>query len=101
MREPNGAEFIEHGEIYQKHPAADGSGVIVENGPAIAAYLSAIIVEPAGLPLDRVGLADAMRLKDAVTDFFGDARQAGWKTEPTALSSSSDGSTQAASVAPL
>jgi hypothetical protein len=97
LREPNAAEFMAHGEPYIQTHAADGRMVSIEDGAAIATYLSLVIAEPAGLPLDRVGLADGMRLKDAVLDFFGDARRAGWKTAQTASSAPSDGSTQEAS----
>lgn len=101
LREPNAGEFMAHGEPYIQTHAAEGQMVSIEDGAAIAAYLGLVMVEPAGLPLDRVSLADGMRLKDAVLDFFGDARRAGWKIAQTASSQPSDGSTPAASAAPL
>lgn len=99
LREPNARELMVHGEPYIQSCTAEGQIVSIEDGAAIAAYLDAIVVEPANLPLDRVGLADGMRLKDAVLDFFGDARRAGLPTARSASSETSAGSTPQGSAA--
>jgi hypothetical protein len=100
LREPNAAEYLQHGEVYIRSMTASGQFVSVENDAAIAAYLDVLIVEPKGLPLVRVSLADGMRLKDAVLDFFGAALKAGSPPVSTVSSEASDGSTPLPSAAP-
>lgn len=92
VREPTAAEFMEFGEVSLHSRSATGEHIIVEDTEVLARYLEVLIAEPAGLPLDRVCLADGMRLKDAVLDFFGNARRAGLKVAQTASSQNSGGS---------
>ena len=92
IREPNGSEFIRLGEPYLNSIGDDGRVANVEDNEVIRAYCEMLIVTPARLPLDLLGLADSMRLKDAVLDFFIIARRAGLKGAPKPSSASSDGS---------
>lgn len=100
LREPTAAEYMEHGEVYMRTVTDGGQTVVVESDGAIAAYAALLIAEPASLPLDRVSLADGMRLKDAVLDFFGAAQRLGSPQERPASSTASAGSELAISADP-
>lgn len=101
IREPNGSEFIRFGEPYVLTASPGGGVVNVEEPGAIEAYCQAIIVAPAGFPLSALSMADAMRLKEALFDFFSSARRSGSKAGQTSSSAPSDGSTQEPSAAPV
>lgn len=87
LREPNGRQYADLGDpsVYARNP--DGTAYVVENPAVIAQYLEGCIVEPEPLlTLPQLGLADAMRVKDALLDFFAAARQAGSKAAPSSSS---------------
>lgn len=78
MREPNASEYFAHGEpqILARNP--DGTLYTVENDVAVQAYMAACLVEPKDpLLLKQLGLADAIKAKTAMLDFFISAREAG------------------------
>jgi hypothetical protein len=88
MREPKAADFFELGDPI----AFARSGDMVysaDKEAVIKAYVDRCVVEPNALLLEQLSLADAMRVRDAVVDFFSDARV---KTLPQPATSSSSGS---------
>lgn len=89
LRPPGLTEYARIGEPWSVVPSANGEGVVVENDAAIAAYLECCFVEPKDpLLLGQVQLADAMRIKTELLNFFGAARQASMSpTSPTSSSS--------------
>jgi hypothetical protein len=93
LREPSMSELTAFGEPTVHTRSTGGTWVVVENSESVAGYMRALIVERDldGI-LDHAGLADLLRLKDAVLGFFGDAREAGARTTPTSSSASSAGS---------
>jgi hypothetical protein len=88
LRPPNLLEYARFGEPSSVVRGADGSGIVVDNDTAIAAYVEVCTVEPKETTLlEQVGLADAMSVKKAILDFFAAARQA--RLSPTSPTSSS------------
>ena len=85
LREPKLADYMAYGEPV-KGIARGGSFYTIENDAAIRDYLTACVIEPDSKAyLDNLGLADAMRVKEALLDFFAAARE---KSRPVAPSSS-------------
>ena len=89
LREPRAADFFELGDPVAW--ARSGDMVYSADKDAVVkAYIDRCVVEPKNtLLLEQLSLADAMRLRDAVIDFFTDARL---KTLPQPATSSSSGS---------
>lgn len=78
FREPTWRDFIAIGEIAEMQPiGTGGAGVIVRNFDAIEKYAERCLVAgdeiDAGF-LQRLALADAMRVEETFTDFFRQAR---------------------------
>lgn len=81
VRPPTLPEYGRIGEPYTWIRGADGQAVYVEQDGAISAYIEACIVEPKDkLLVEQIELRDAFAIKEAVLDFFHEARQA--KTSP-------------------
>lgn len=97
LREPTAREYLTTGEVFIGANTSNGP-MLVEDSAAVAAYLSACIVEPKGLRLDDVSLADGMALKEALFGFFGDARVGGSPTAPMPSSEFSAGPMSEASA---
>ncbi len=93
LREPKAREYGLLGEPAVHTRSADGSWIIVDNTEAIMGYVRAGVPINLSGVIDHVGLADTLRLKDAVLGFFADARAAGATTARGSSSSNSDGST--------
>lgn len=85
VKAPTLPQYMAIGEPFSAVPAPDGKTVVVENDAAIAAYAEVCIAEPQDrLLLAQVELVDAMAIKDAILDFFVEARQASRSpTSPT------------------
>lgn len=92
LREPTGRDVMTFGEPYIQTQSSDGAIVAIENAEAIEGYMTQCVVDPAGINvIDRVGLTDFLRLKDAVFGFFSDARMAGLQSAPNSSSSDFNG----------
>lgn len=91
LRAPNLTQYAAIGEPVTAVPGESGKLVYIENDQAIAGYMEACMVEPKDkLLLDQVQLADAMNIRDAVVDFFVEARRESRSpTSPTSSSSTS------------
>ena len=90
LREPNGGQFVKHGEPRTLVFNASGSGYWVENAEAIRSYLDLLIVHEAGgeVVLSLLSLEDAVVVKEMLFGFFTDAanRAAARKSTPSSLS---------------
>lgn len=97
VRMPTLAEYGQHGDPFRWVKAGKGEPVYIENDTAIAAYLECCVVEPKDrLAFDHVGLADAMKIKGALLDFFFEAKLAVFAPpSPTGSSSTSASSPRA------
>lgn len=97
LREPTLDEYVTFGEPVSLVQRGD-SLFTVENDAAIKGYLSTLVVQP-DVPsyVRKLGLADAMKVKEALLDFFALARG---RLRPTAPSSSPSTSDGAASSTP-
>lgn len=71
LREPEAREYFEIGEPIQYQRTADKSVVGIEMDDAIAAYVKRLVVVP-DIPsqVGNLKLPDAIRVKDALLDFF-------------------------------
>lgn len=98
LREPTARDYGLYGEPAVHTRSADGSWIIVDNTEAVMGYVRACLPELERGVIDHIGLADTLRLKDAVLGFFADARAAGATTAPGSSSGNSDGSTDEGSA---
>jgi hypothetical protein len=88
VKEPTGRDYFALGEpsVWARNP--DGTSYVVENTEVLEKYIERCIVEPNDpLILSQLGLADAMRVREAVLDFFGAARRASSPVDSTSSSS--------------
>lgn len=77
VKEPTGRDYFTLGEPSVWARNADGTSYVVENTEVLEKYIERCIAEPTDpLLLSQLGLADAMKIREAVLDFFGAARQA-------------------------
>ena len=75
LREPTAREFFELGQP-QSPVYAKSAFTMSDNDTTIAEYVRRCIVEPvADVVLAQVSLADSMRIREAVLDFFTEASQ--------------------------
>lgn len=89
LKAPNLVQYAAIGNPVTLAPSAEGRPVVIENDAAIAAYIEACVVEPKDkLLLGQVQLADAMDIREAVLDFFVEARRA--RSTPSSPTSSSE-----------
>lgn len=81
IKEPTAGDYFALGEPSVWGRGADGNSFIVENVEVVEGYVSRCVQEPNDpLILNQMSLADAMKVKDAVLGFFGEARR---KNSPT------------------
>jgi hypothetical protein len=75
LKEPNGGQFVKHGEPRTLVFNASGSGYWVENAETIRAYLDLLIVHEAGgeVVMALLNLEDAVVAKELLFSFFTDA----------------------------
>jgi hypothetical protein len=76
LREPRGADYYAHGAPFMRVDRPDGSVIMLENREAIRAYLQVCADERSRPVLDSLSLTDAEALKDALLNFFVEARRA-------------------------
>ncbi len=97
FREPTWRDYAELGEPYVWTPRGDDSSIASPVMETIKAYAERLIArgDKVGDPLllDRLGLVDSRKVRDALMGFFLDADPSvvRSKTSPTTSSSSSDG----------
>ena len=93
FREPKMSDIIEFGEPIIYTRSANGAAVAIENMDAIGGYARSLLVEPfgGGGLIDHLELPDALAVKDAITDFFSDARRKASADGPGSSSVISDG----------
>ena len=76
LREPKAREFFSLGEPTVMARSPDGTVFATERPDVVADYIAACVIEPSSKAvLDNLSLADAMRVKAAMLDFFGNARE--------------------------
>lgn len=78
LRAPKLRDYIAIGDPVEIHAGPDGQGrFVIEHLDRIQAYLDRLAVpgKPGRECLDDLDLADSIALKDAVTDFFMEARR--------------------------
>jgi hypothetical protein len=76
IREPTARDFLELGSPQAPIYGPNGTFTMADNDQTIAAYLQRCIREPvADIVLSQVSLADVMRIREALLDFFTDARK--------------------------
>ena len=77
LREPNGADYIDLGEPFILTQTKDGGFYHVELDSVIKAYVERCLVEPKEpLLLRQMSLTDAMKVREAIGNFFAAARRA-------------------------
>jgi len=77
VKEPTGRDYMALGEPSIWARNADGTSYVIEHTEVIEKYIERCLADPKDpLLLSQLGLADAMKVKDAVLDFFGAARKA-------------------------
>lgn len=92
LREPKARDFFTLGEPYSWVRPEGGQPVPVMIPETMLAYVERCMVKPGAEMLAQVSLADALRLEDAIADFFGDARRAAFPVSATSSSSTSESS---------
>jgi hypothetical protein len=89
LREPTGREFLEIGEPFTWQRPVGGEPVMIEVPGVLQAYAERCLTRPGPEFMVQLGLADMMRVKDALTGFFGDAQRAAFPDPSTSSSTSS------------
>ena len=74
FRQPKLPEFIRIGDIREVQPNGQGGGMMVEYGEALGEYITLLCTEPGEECLTDIDLCDQMKIKDAISDFFTEAR---------------------------
>ncbi|TWD54545.1 hypothetical protein FB480_103457 [Agrobacterium vitis] len=78
LRAPRLREYAAIGDLDSYAKTADGAIYMTENDGVFDRYISALAQEPNNPALlKNISLADAMRLKDALRDFFTKSRATG------------------------
>lgn len=100
FRQPKMSDVIKCGDPSILTRSADGAVLMIENMEAIAAYARELLVEPFGQGslIDHLALPDALAVKDAITDFFSEARRTMSAAGPGSSSATSDGSAELTSA---
>lgn len=87
LRAPKLKDLMAVGEPYEIQ-IIKGDRIVIEHLDRLDAYLSRLAVLPTAESLSELELSDAMKVKEAVSDFFSEARKA-LSPSPTSFSSSS------------
>ncbi|KGF71155.1 hypothetical protein LL06_00730 [Hoeflea sp. BAL378] len=78
FREPKMVDFEEIGEIAEYQPAPNGGTMLLHHDDRIWKYRDRLLKRGDGLPdagdLGELTLADAIAVKEAISDFFTQAR---------------------------
>lgn len=92
LREPKAKDLLACGELQIIGRAEDGSVFTIERDEAVEAYARRLLVgQHPDLVLPQLGLADGMKLKDAIFAFFHTARLATLPAPPSSSSTPADG----------
>lgn len=87
LRAPVMADFEAIGEIAETQPAPGGGSMIISHDDRIWKYRDRLMKTGADLPsstdIDQLDLVDAMAVKEAVTDFFAQARGKSSRNAPS------------------
>ena len=93
LREPRARDFFELGEPFVRQKVAEAGEVeIIEIPGVVGSYVERCMTKPGPEFLAQVSLPDALRLRDAVMGFFGDALRAAYPNAATSSSSTSGSS---------
>lgn len=88
LREPTFEDLFALGEVQEWQPISGGAGLmLITHDDRIRAYAERLAGTNAGR-LSQLGLADAMKVKRAVVDFFAEAGKS--VEQPTTSPSASD-----------
>jgi phage FluMu protein gp41 len=75
LREPTAGDYLALGEPRSVVKAPDGSLIFADNDAVIANYVRRCIVAPIpDLVIGQACLADMMKIREAVLDFFAEAK---------------------------
>lgn len=88
VREPTWADIIGVGAPYTIHRDREDKAFLVYDETAIAHYVEACVVEPSTILMDKVGMREALAVREAIVGFFlaaavGTGAAAGSTTSPT------------------
>lgn len=70
MRPPTHADLMALGDPYVVITLADGKPHVVTEPKTLGEYIGRCLVSPDPLILEKMGLADSMRVRKAFVDFF-------------------------------
>lgn len=77
LRAPKLRDYFSIGDPVEAQPSgADGGSIVVEYLDRIEAYRDRLVVKPSLAEILDLDLEDAMRVKEAITGFFTEARRA-------------------------
>ncbi len=97
IREPRAGDYFELGEPVIYTQSREGRLIGAEHTETVKAYLDRLIVEPKDqLVLGQMDLADSMKVKAAMMDFFINARLKSFGIDAISSSSTSESSTPGA-----
>lgn len=88
LREPRGADYFSLGDPFVIARNPDGTFFEVVNEATVRAYIDRLAEEPNASLLGTIGMADAIKLRQAILDFSYAARAATSPPPPTSSSSS-------------
>ncbi len=74
LREPRYAEYIKTGDVMERQQVGDGAAIITYHD-RIESYADKLLMSPEPGGLAELNLLDAMRVEQAIVDFFTEARQ--------------------------
>lgn len=96
LREPTFEDLFALGEVQEWQPVPGGDGqMLITHDDRIRAYAERLAGKDAG-KLPQLALADAVRIKKAIIDFFSEARKS---DDPPTTSPSDTGSGSTSSAA--
>ena len=77
MRSPKLRDYFAIGDPVEAQPSGvEGGTIVVEHRDRIEAYRDRLVVKPSLAEILDLDLEDAMRVKEAITGFFTEARRA-------------------------
>lgn len=95
LREPKGRDFLELGEPWVFTRGPNGESLSNPVPDIVNAYVERCVEKPGSVYLAQLGLADAMRVRRAVLDFFPAAAQAAFPDPATSSSGKPESAPQA------
>ncbi|CAI2936157.1 hypothetical protein [Aminobacter niigataensis] len=75
VREPRFEDLLALGEPYEVQRTPQGGRVVIENTPAVAAYVKRCVIKPTSDHLGELDIKDARAVRNAVLDFFTHGEQ--------------------------